>query len=286
MKKTYPCSLCKSRKLTKINNFSSRPIVKCQNCGLVQVNPLPPEKKLKHYYDRDYFRNYASYVANSSSHEKYFRRKLVQVEKKAGKKGRLLDIGCALGDFLEMAEKMDWQTQGLEISKEAVIFCKKKGLEVVQGTIETADFTPNSFDLITCFETIEHVKEPEKTIKGIFRLLKKGGLVMLTTPNYDTWTRKLMKGFWFGYRHQEHIFFFTPKTLKRLFEKAGFSEIKIKRDEVRPFSLSYFFSRLAFYLRFWPLKSTLNFISKMVKSFNLNLSLDPWGDLIVLAKKK
>lgn len=286
MSPTKPCSLCQGKKFSKIGDFLARQIVRCQKCGLVQVNPLPSEKEVGDLYSGDYFKNYNQYLANLPTHQAYFKKKLLQIEKKV-KKGKLLDIGCALGVFLDLAKKRGWAVTGLEIFKEAASYCQKRGLEVILGTIEKVNFAPNSFDLVTCFETIEHMREPKEMVKEVFKILKKEGLAVFSTPNYDTWTRKLMGKFWFGYKHREHLFFFTPKTLKLLFEKGGFSQIEVMIDDLRPFPLHYFFSRLAFYLPFWPLKPILNFLSRTIKAWRIdfNIPTDPWGDMIAYARK-
>jgi len=289
MKKTNPCPLCEGQKFSKVTEISSRQIVSCQSCDLVQVNPLPSKEQIEHHYDSDYFKNYDPYIANLSTHQAYFQKKLGQIEKRVGKKTmvvKLLDVGCALGVFLEMAKLKGWQTMGIEISKEAVEYCRKRGLQIFADTIEGIKLPENSFDLVTCFQTIEHAREPIELAQAVFRVLKKGGLAVFTTPSYDVWTRKLMGRFWFGYRHWEHLFFFTPKTLRLLFEKAGFSKIEVKKDEVRPFSLHYFFSRLAYYLPFWPFKQIFNLISRSIRALKVNVSIDPWGDLILFARKK
>lgn len=243
----------------------------CKGCGLVAVVPMPNETEIKTLYHED-FDHFAPYLDQIDVHRKYFQKKLREI---VGKK--ILDIGCAMGVFLEEAQKEGREAYGVDISKDAVIYCKKKGLRVSQT------YPRMSFDAVTAFEVIEHERNPLGMMKRVYTLLKKGGVAVLTTPNHDSIWRKIMGKSWVGYKHPEHVTFWNPRSLRVLMEKTGFKKIKIQKDTLRPFPLSFLFTRAADYFPWaaWLFKP----IGKILQHFNIVNPINPWDDLIVVGRK-
>ncbi|MDH7475915.1 MAG: class I SAM-dependent methyltransferase [Microgenomates group bacterium] len=276
------CPLCRK------NNFrliikTKWPIKKCLYCGLVQVNPLPSRKEINSLYQGDYYKNFQPYFSQLNNHRKYFKKQIKEI-KKYFKTGKILDVGCALGPFLEVGRREGFQAEGVEISDYAVAYCRKKNLTAYTGTIFSIK-KPNYYDIITAFELIEHEREPLKMLSAAYKLLKKNGLLVITTPNYDSFWRKIFGRFWIGYRHREHLFFFSPKTLTIILKKVGFRNIIIKKDIPRPYSFDYFFRRLADYIPIIFLKRILFFMGELVKRINFSPPLNPWENMIVYAYK-
>lgn len=276
------CQLCHK------NNFkliikASWPIKRCLTCGLVQTNPLPSKKEVNALYQGDYYKNFAPYLSQLSSHQKYFYQQLKEI-KKFVKTGRLLDLGCALGPLLVEAEKQGFAAEGVDISSYAVKYCRKHGLAAKTGTVFSVKKN-NYYDVVAAFELIEHEREPLKVLQAVFQLLKKNGLIVISTPNYNSLSRKLFGRFWIGYRHREHLYFFSPKTIATLLKKSGFKNIIVRNDVSRPYTFDYFFRRLADYLPFDILKQPLLLMAKLTKNIDLSLPINPWGNLIVYGRK-
>ncbi|MCX6792129.1 MAG: class I SAM-dependent methyltransferase [Candidatus Gottesmanbacteria bacterium] len=297
------CVLCGAHTFTSVWG-----VKKCITCGLVQVVPMPSEKKIHGLYDDD-MQHFEPYIAQIPVHRKYFRKTLQAViPAKAGirvssikpkpirqladdKKPKLLDIGCAMGILLEEAKRAGYSVQGIDISADAVAYCRKKGLPVYQGTVTSPAVAGlNSFDVVTAFEIIEHEREPLPMMKRIHKLLKNGGIAVLTTPNHDSGWRKIMGRWWVGYRHPEHVTFWDPATLRELFKRAGFENSIIRRDCPRPFPLSFVFIRGADYVpclagrRAWA-AWVLKPVGQLLERFKIRNPINPWDDLIVIGKK-
>lgn len=276
------CSFCQKKDFQLVIN-TKWPIKKCQNCDLVQVNPLPSKNEIANLYKGDYYKNFAPYLSQLNSHQKYFYQQIKDI-KKFVKVGKLLDLGCALGPLLMEAEKHGFAAEGVDISSYAVKFCQKHGLSAKTGTVFSVKKN-NYYDVIAAFELIEHEREPLKMLETSFKLLKKNGLIVITTPNYDSLFRKLFGHFWIGYRHREHLYFFSPKTITVMLKKASFRNIIVKNDISRPYTFDYFFRRLADYLPFDILKQPLLLMAKLTKNLNLSLAINPWANLIIYGRK-
>jgi len=242
----------------------------CVVCGLVQIVPM---RAVMHEY-------FAPYIDQIPVHRAYFKKMLQSViPAKAGIQNdkSLLDVGCAMGVLLEEAKRIGLRAQGIDISKEAVAYCRKKDLNVSRTWPKT------QFDVICAFEVIEHERDPLGMMRRVHTLLKKGGVAVLTTPNHSGIWRKIMGKWWVGYRHPEHVTFWDNRSLLFLMKKAGFTNVSIRRDCPRPFPLSFACTRAADYFprMAWFLKP----IGKFIDRFGIINPINPWDDLIVYAVK-
>ena len=235
------CNLCNSNSTRKFMMVKGFNIVKCKKCGLAYVNPRLKEKKLHEIYDKKYFSNkafngaktsfygYGKYLEEEDCIKDTFKKRL-KIINKLSRKGRLLDIGCALGFFLELARDDGWDVQGLEISKYAYNYAKNMlKLPVINKTLEKSGFKSNSFDVVTMFDIIEHLPDPKSTLKEIRRLLKPNGLLVITTPNIGSITAKILWRNWEEVRRvREHIYFFSENTLKKILESLNFEVLRME----------------------------------------------------------
>src|SRR2546423_9062956 len=136
-------------------------------------------------------------------------------------KGRVLDVGCATGDFLLVAAQRGWEALGVDPSP-AREQAQSAGVRVVGRTIDDADVAPHSLDLITFWDVLEHLPNPVASLRRAQELLTPGGLVAATVPNAGTALARLSGRRWFGYKTAgEHLQFFTAPTLQRAFAAAG-----------------------------------------------------------------
>ncbi len=143
----------------------------------------------------------------------------------------LLDVGCGTGRLVKYLNEAGFKAKGCDNSLRALEFAKKIAKnQVFFGSADKLPCPKNSFDMVIAISIIEHLtkEEAEEFIKEGKRVLKKGGLIFLVTPNYATPIRFFQGKKWFGYQDPTHINFFTPKSLKNLLKKNGFKDTKFQ----------------------------------------------------------
>ncbi len=146
---------------------------------------------------------------------------------RAYEKGCLLDVGCGNGKFLVQMRELGWEVMGVEPDPEAVRIARDRfGLEVVQGTLEEAEFPNDSFDAITMNHVIEHALDPIGLFAECRRILKPGGKLVVITPNIKSIGARLFGQYWRGWEVPRHLFLFSPKSLWMCAKQA---ELKVQK---------------------------------------------------------
>lgn len=216
------CLICSSEFIVKLERFSSSYLCKCKSCNFVFSQKIPSEKELIEHYKRYARNDYLSPITIKRYNE------ILDIFENYRKTGNIIDVGCGIGYFLEEAKKRGWNVYGTEYTNEAVNICDNKGIKMYKGKLNPENFTPNSFDIITSFEVIEHINNPSEEIHNYFKLLRKGGLFYCTTPNFNSLSRSILKEKWNTICYPEHLSYYTPKTLSNLLKLNDFSTIKVK----------------------------------------------------------
>jgi SAM-dependent methyltransferase len=166
-------------------------------------------------------------------------RKLTQVVRRLNKSSpdvRLLDVGCSSGALVAAAQNLGFIAEGVEPAPKAAAAAQAAGLNVRQALLEEAAYPADSFDAITLFEVLEHVREPLPLLRECHRILAPRGLVVIGTGNTASWTASAMKSRWeyldIG-RHGGHVSFFNPWSMTVLAQRAGFRTETIYTRNVR-----------------------------------------------------
>src|SRR5439155_7104067 len=180
------------------------PIVRCIGCGLVRQSPQPQPTDLVQAYQAVADERYEE---EASGRVETFSRALEDLSRHESP-GRLLDVGCHIGIFLDVARRAGWETYGVELSRWSADRARARGLRVVDGTLETAGFEAGSFDVITMWDVIEHLADPFTELQRAAKLLRPGGLLALSTMNVDAWFPRLLGRRWPWYM-QMHLYYFT-----------------------------------------------------------------------------
>lgn len=227
----------------------------------------------------------AEYLEQESSYQDYFAKKLDDLAA-LKTSGKLLDVGCGAGTFLLQAKARGWQVVGTDLSTDALKLCHKRGLKVIKGTLE--ELPKNArFDVITCFQTIEHLPRPDLFLKQAYSRLKPGGILLVTTPNNQGFLGKLMGKWWFEYTNLEHLYFFQHHSLAQLVRKSGFQVLSLTTESGRQLDLPYIWDRLSryYYTPGTPgakLVQTLAFVPKIFQQLPIK---EPWVNCYLIATK-
>ncbi|HAW49539.1 TPA: hypothetical protein DCX16_01110 [bacterium] len=276
------CNLCgaddyrilykSSKEIDPKNKFSTTggimgtdQIVKCNKCGLIYVNPRHSVDEIVGAYSEA---EEKGYVSQTEERRLTFERCLNLVEKYS-KPGRILDIGCASGIFLDVAKKGGWEVFGVEPCKWLVNYGNKNfGLNIIQGTLKEANFPSNYFDAITMWDVLEHTPDPAGELKEASRLLKNGGLLIVNFPDIgDILARIAGRKWWFLL--SVHLYYFTPKTLREMLKKTGFEPFK-KRLHFQILTLGYLSDMLRLYSK--PISCMMSFFTKALRIENLKIT--------------
>ena len=217
------CTACKGSQSVIILRKESLSLHKCLKCGTVFLDGYSdgfvPE--LYAYYDR-YERLGKGDVYNPITSGRC--QELLSWFSRFGIGREVLDVGCGLGQFVEVANRSGWIAEGLELSSEAVEFACRQGLPVQKLDFLSTVIKPNSYDLVTLFEVIEHVPNPAEFLYRAGEVVRPGGLVYLTTPNFASVGRYLLGEDW-KVVDPAHLTYFTPRTLRALVKKTRLFEV-------------------------------------------------------------
>ncbi len=216
------CLICNNPELTKLIRYSNAYLVKCSSCGFVFCSKIPAEQELLAHYN--------TYPRNEKISAITLKRysELLEFFETYRENGNILDVGCGNGHFLTEAKNKGWNVYGTEYTDTAIDICKKKAINMFQGKLNPADFGGIKFDVICSIEVLEHINNPIEEISNFNYLLRKGGLVYLTTPNFNSLSRLILKEKWSIIEYPEHLCYYTSSTLARLFRQTGFNKVFIK----------------------------------------------------------
>lgn len=218
------------------------PIVQCRHCGLVYASPRPSMREVLDTYEavQD-----PLYVEEREGRVLTFERHLRPLEKFTGppEKRALLDVGAYTGVFVEIAARHGWDAWGVEPSQWAVGQARARGLHMIQGTLETAGLSDATFRVVTMWDVIEHLTDPQTTLREAWRVLAPGGVLVVHTIDIDSLFARALGGRW-PWLMEMHLYYFSRCTLRALLERAGF-EVAWMGAQGRYLRAGYLANRLA-----------------------------------------
>lgn len=199
-------------------------IVKCKVCGLIYTNPRLNKSEIHLAYSNDDAVNKKrNKQSNINYHVWRFERRIKEIEK-FKLNGKMLDVGCGNGYFLQAAKERGWDCTGVEFSKNNVNFAIENfGLNIIEGDVESIKFEENTFDVVVLNDVIEHLHDPMNTLLEINRILKNEGIVVIFTMDAGSLNAKLTGKRWTFIGPHAHLYYFTKKTLHSIIENSGFN---------------------------------------------------------------
>ncbi len=230
------CLLCGSGELRPAFSEPPYTVLRCGGCGLGFVSPRLDEAGLTGIYADDSYwrsdspktRGYHDYRADEPLYLRTFHKRLgYALRGGVGGEGvrRALDVGCAAGFCMAALRERGFETYGVEVSEAIGAHARDHfgfGDAVHFGTLETVPHPDDSFDLITMWDVVEHVPDPPALLRKAHALLRPGGRLVLETQDIDSRFARLLGPRWHHYKHAEHIYHFTPATVRELLAATGF----------------------------------------------------------------
>lgn len=216
-------------------------IVQCAHCGLVYSNPR--------WDGREVLEHYVAvadplYLEEREGRVLTFQRHLRPLHALTGPPAgrRLLDVGAYVGVFVEIARAAGWEALGLEPSHWAVSEARRRGLDMIEGTLAGAHFPEASFDVVTMWDVVEHLSDPMGELQQARRVLKPGGWLVIHTMDIDSLFAKLMGKRW-PWLMEMHLYYFSRRTLRRMLARAGFEWVR-GEPQGRYLRLGYLMTRV------------------------------------------
>jgi SAM-dependent methyltransferase len=250
------CALCGAQRYRPRFRDEPYEVRECCACGLVWVSPRLEEGELVGIYAAEgYWRSpspkeqgYADYRGDEALYLRTFRRRLERALRGGPAGGRALDVGCAAGFCMQVLAERGFDVRGVEVSPTIAATAQARfGADAVHvGTLDTAPSEPGTFDLVTLWDVVEHVPDPRALLVRALQLLAPGGLLVLETQNVASAFARALGPRWHHYKHAEHLYHFTPPTIRRLLEQSGLRvEAITSRDAGKWVSLDFVAERSA-----------------------------------------
>jgi 2-polyprenyl-3-methyl-5-hydroxy-6-metoxy-1,4-benzoquinol methylase len=227
------CNLCGGTATVPFTRKDGLDVVRCTACGLVYVNPRARVADLTEIYNSGESSRVEYYRDAEVADRRTFAEILGIAARLAPGRGALLDVGPCTGTLLVQAREAGFAVSGIEINAGAARMCRdERGLDVRTGVLEPDSYPPDSFDVVSMGDVIEHVPDPMATLRTVARILKPGGHVLISTPNVDSAAARFLQ-----VKPEEHIYYFSAETLSASLAKAGLQTVEMRTlDRYRNFT--------------------------------------------------
>jgi 2-polyprenyl-3-methyl-5-hydroxy-6-metoxy-1,4-benzoquinol methylase len=228
-----PCPACGAETPRDAGTKDSWLLVRCRSCQTLFTAELPSSETLHEYYGHYYGQANLSPPA-------FVARRLDEITGGFAphrQNGRLLDVGCGAAMLLEAARRGGWTAEGTEVSEVAVANARERGFNVFLGGLAQAQFPTGHYDVVTAVEVLEHVLDPSSLLREMARILRRDGLLWITTPHSRGISARLLGTSWSVVSPPEHVQLFSARGLKHLLGVSGFDRVRIAAHGVNPIEI-------------------------------------------------
>lgn len=238
----------------RINGLPGRfRVVRCRSCGVLRTNPRPTAAAMPTYYPDDYGPYAGTRIEERPldrrpTWRRYLSRAVGWLTNANAERlpplppGRLLEIGCASGSYLDRMSKAGWDVEGIEFSELPAARARAAGYRVRTGPVETAVAPAEPFDLVVAWMVLEHLHEPVLSLKKIRDWTSPGGWLVASVPNAGCWEFRAFSEDWYALHLPNHLWHPTVPTLSAILERGGWKleRVFFHRDLRNPLgSLGY-----------------------------------------------
>lgn len=246
MPESVACNLCSSseyRVLPDKTSYLGLPeplqVVRCQQCGLVYMNPrFTPGEHREKFVGSSF---YEAYLPRAERMMALYPATYEMFERTLGRRGSVLEVGCATGHFIHVGQQLGWRAAGIEVSPVLAQYASDTfGLDVrVAGQVQDAGFDKDEFDVVYIGHVLEHLHDPRDALQQIGSLLAEDGLLVVQVPNEFEDLLYLLFRPWIRGRFErdglptDHLYFYTPRTIRCLVEEVGFCVQRVSTWEWR-----------------------------------------------------
>lgn len=269
------------------------PIVRCRGCGLLFRGDLPGDTELVSIYGDDYFRagtegtggeGYPDYLGDEQLHRRNARRRLDLLARFVAP-GRLLDVGCAAGFFLDEARCRGFDVAGVELAPSMARHARERlGLDVVEDSFLRAELPSGPYDCITMWDYIEHSLDPTADLARARELLRRGGALALSTGDSGSLVARVSRSRWHLLTPRHHNYFFDRETLRRGLEGAGF-RLRSTAAPAATYSVGYLAHKLQTMSRVQPLERLATTIERS-RVGAVPLPVNLWDVVTIVAERE
>ncbi len=215
------CPLCKNTTYQEWGKVGTYSILRCRKCGLGITSPLPDEEE-RRLLNTEIYRleeRIHAYLSRRSYFEKRYRENIATI-KRFKQNGTLLDVGCNIGLFLTVAREEGFSVIGVELNKGCADYGRNAfNLDIRTDVLDNVSIPEQSIDVITLFDVLEHVPDMHGFMLSVKRLLKKDGLLVLQSPNFQSLMVRLTGTNWNWLTPPDHVYHFTPTTIEMLLKE-------------------------------------------------------------------
>jgi 2-polyprenyl-3-methyl-5-hydroxy-6-metoxy-1,4-benzoquinol methylase len=201
--------------------------------GFLETHPQPSSDKLLEYYKSDDYISHTDSKRNLLENTYHvvrnisLKRKLKLINSFAFEDKNLLDVGCGTGDFLQIAQQVNWTVTGIEPNEEARKIANSKTNNSVFNVKQLLEFEKQSFDVITLWHVLEHLPNLNEHVSILKSLLKEKGTLIIAVPNYKSYDAQYYKNFWAAFDAPRHLWHFNQKSMAKLFAKVNMEVVEI-----------------------------------------------------------
>ena len=219
------CPVCGARPIRVVGRKEGLCLYRCGGCTLQYAERTPSDALLPAIYDERYFNGapggYPDYLRDEAVHRRRALGYLRTIARERPAPGRLLDVGCATGFFLDEARHQGWHATGCEVSAWAAAYAATRlSLDVAVGPFPNPTLTGRRFDVVTFFNVFEQLPDPRESERALRDLVAPGGLVVLETWDADAFVVRLLGARWHQFRPSDTPIYLNRRSLSALFEPA------------------------------------------------------------------